>query len=69
MRVTKRVEALLHEIMENGLVFNVRTDTSDNGGGEGARIPLPGTGLSPIVDPQEPQFSGQKSGPRPCTAP
>ena len=31
--MTKRVEALLREIMENGLVFDVRTDTNDNGGG------------------------------------
>ena len=32
--MTKRVEALLREIMENGLVFDVRTDTNDNGGGK-----------------------------------
>jgi integrase len=32
--MTKRVQALLHEIMENGLVFDVRTDTNDNGGGK-----------------------------------
>jgi integrase len=31
--MTKRVQALLHEIMENGLLFDVRTDTNDNGGG------------------------------------
>ena len=35
IRMTKRVEALLREIMENGLVFDVRTDTNDNGGGKG----------------------------------
>ena len=34
IRMTKRVEALLREIMENGLVFDVRTDTNDNGGGK-----------------------------------
>ena len=33
--MTKRVEALLREIMENGLVFDVRTDTNDNRGGKG----------------------------------
>ena len=32
--MTKRVQALLHEIMENGLIFDVRTDTNDNGGGK-----------------------------------
>ena len=32
--MTKRVQALLPEIMENGLVFDVRTDTNDNGGGK-----------------------------------
>ena len=32
--MTKRVQALMHEIMENGLVFDVRTDTNDNGGGK-----------------------------------
>jgi len=32
--MTKRVQALLHEIMESGLVFDVRTDTNDNGGGK-----------------------------------
>jgi len=32
--MTKRVQALLHAIMENGLLFNVRTDTNDNGGGK-----------------------------------
>ena len=31
--MTKRVEALLREIMENGLIFDVRTDTNDNGQG------------------------------------
>ena len=34
IRMTKRVEALLREIMENGLIFDVRTDTNDNGGGK-----------------------------------
>ncbi len=34
IRMTKRVEALLREIMENGLVFDVRTHTNDNGGGK-----------------------------------
>ena len=34
IRMTKRVEALLREIMENGLVFDIRTDTNDNGGGK-----------------------------------
>ena len=29
--MTKLVEALLREIMGNGLVFDVRTDTNDNG--------------------------------------
>ena len=29
-----RVEAPIREIMENGLVFDVRTDTNDNGGGK-----------------------------------
>ena len=33
IRMTKRVKALLCEIMENGLVFDVRTDTNGNGGG------------------------------------
>ena len=32
--MTKRVEALLRKIMENGLAFDVRTDTNDNGGGK-----------------------------------
>jgi hypothetical protein len=32
--MTKRIESLLREIMENGLVFDVRTDTNDNGGGK-----------------------------------
>ena len=32
--MTKRLEALLCEIMENGLVFDMRTDTNDNGGGK-----------------------------------
>ena len=50
MRVTKRVEALLHEIMENGLVFDVRTDTNDNGGGKVReyRCPAPACPLSSI---------------------
>ena len=34
IRMTKRVEALLQEIMDHGLVFDVRTDTNDNGGGK-----------------------------------
>jgi hypothetical protein len=34
IRMTKRVEALLREIMEKGLVFDVHTDTNDNGGGK-----------------------------------
>ena len=32
--MTKRVEALLKEIMDHGLVFDVRTATNDNGGGK-----------------------------------
>ena len=38
IRMTKRVEALLREIMENGLVFDVCTDTNDNGGGGDAQV-------------------------------
>ena len=34
IRMTKRVEALLREIMENDLVFDLPTDTNDNGGGK-----------------------------------
>ncbi len=32
--MTKRLEALLPEIMENGLVFDMRTDTNEPGGGK-----------------------------------
>ena len=45
--MTKRVEALLKEIMDHGLVFDVRTDTNDNGGGKGL-VSLPGTEWSPM---------------------
>jgi len=46
--MTKRVEALLREIMVNGLVFDVRTDTNDNGGARSAKTAaLPGIGSSP----------------------
>ena len=44
-----RVEALLREIMENGLVFDVRTDTNDNGAARCANTAAPrGTVSSPI---------------------
>ena len=32
--MTKRVEALLREIIENGLVFDLRTDANADGGGK-----------------------------------
>ena len=32
--MTKRVQALLDKIMENDLVFDIRTDINDNGGGK-----------------------------------
>ena len=48
--MTKRVEALLREIMENGLVFDARTDTNDNGGGKIRENTVAqfGNGSSPI---------------------
>ena len=46
--MTKRVEALLREIMENGLVFDVHTDTNDKGGARSGNTAVPlGTGSSP----------------------
>ncbi len=39
--MTKRVEALLREIMENVLVFDALTDTNDNGGCKVREYPLP----------------------------
>ena len=41
--MTKRVEALQREIIENGLVFDLRTDANADGGGKVQRIPLPST--------------------------
>ena len=58
IRMTNRVEALLREIMENGLVFDVRTDTNDNGGGKirEYRCPARHRNRPPYPHPQEPQL-------------
>ena len=39
--VTKRVQALLHEIMENRLVLDMRTDTNGNGEGKVSKYRRP----------------------------